>query len=55
MDRVLALQSLLDSLDIEIEPVPGNSNRSGVCSLQSSGAGRSSCSIACGPASEMDW
>jgi hypothetical protein len=55
MDRVLALQSLSDFLDIEAEPGPGNSNRSGVCSLQSSGAGGSSCSISCGKASEMDW
>jgi hypothetical protein len=54
MDRVLALQSLSDFLE-EIEVEPGNSNRSGVCSLQSSGAGASSCSIACGKASEMDW
>jgi len=53
MERVLALQSLLGLA--EIEPVEGNSTNSGVCSLQSSGAGKSSCSISCGPATEMDW
>jgi hypothetical protein len=54
MDRILALQTLSEFLDIEVAE-PANSTESGVCSLQSSGAGRSSCSISCGKASEFDW
>jgi hypothetical protein len=53
MERILALQSLSEFLDIEAEPA--NSTESGVCSLQSSGQGRSSCSISCGKATELDW
>lgn len=53
MDRILALQGLT-SFD-EIEPVEGTSTNSGVCSLQSSGQGASSCSITCKPNQELDW
>jgi len=53
MDRVLALQSLSDFAEVEVEPA--GSGNSGVCSVQSSGAGASSCSIACGKSTEMDW
>ena len=52
MDRVLALQSLS-----EIAPVEGgaDSNLSTGCSTQSSGGGKSSCSIQCDNAENMDW
>jgi len=53
MDRILALQSLSDFFEEEAEPA--TSGQSNVCSLQSSGQGRSSCSISCGAATEMDW
>jgi hypothetical protein len=54
MDRVLSLQGLVGFSDADsIEPA--NSGESGVCSLQSSGAGRSSCSISCGKLAEFDW
>lgn len=51
-ERVLALQSLS-----EIAPVDGgaDSNLSTGCSTQSSGAGKSSCSVQCGNAEELDW
>lgn len=51
-ERVLALQSLS-----EIAPVdgPADSNASAGCSTQSSGTGKSSCSIQCGNAEELDW
>ncbi len=55
MDRVLALQGLSSfELDPELDAV-GASGNSGVCSLQSSGQGNSSCSIACKGTQELDW
>jgi hypothetical protein len=53
MDRILALQGLASFDDIEI--APAGSGDSTVCSVQSSGAGKSSCSIACVTAQEMEW
>jgi hypothetical protein len=53
MDRVLALQSLA-----EIAPVDGgaaDSNLSTGCSSQSSGTGKSSCSMNCDSAENMEW
>lgn len=54
MDRVLALQSLS-----EINPVnPGggaDSNLSTGCSSNSSGTGKSSCSMNCDSAENMEW
>jgi hypothetical protein len=53
MDRVLALQALS-----EIAPVDGGgagSNMSTTCSSESSGTGKSSCSIRCDSAEMMDW
>jgi hypothetical protein len=54
MDRILALQGLT-SFEDELTTAPGVSNQSGVCSLQSSGQGGSSCSIACAQAQELEW
>ena len=53
MDRVLALQSLS-----EIAPVGGGaaeSNMSTGCSSESSGTGKSTCSMKCNDAESMDW
>lgn len=52
MERVLALQSLS-----EISPVEGGagSNASSGCSSESSGTGKSSCSIQCDSAENMEW
>lgn len=52
MDRVLALQTL-----DEIAPADGgaNSNLSTGCSSQSSGTGKSSCSMNCDSAENMEW
>jgi hypothetical protein len=56
MDRILALQGLVSFTDLEpIDPAPGASNISGICSVQSSGQGGSSCSVKCAVAEEMDW
>jgi hypothetical protein len=53
MDRILALQGLSSFNDTEI--VVAGSGDSTVCSVQSSGAGKSSCSIACAAAEELEW
>jgi hypothetical protein len=53
MDRILALQGLA-SFDAKEEAFFASSD-SGVCSLQSSGQGASSCSISCRGAEELDW
>jgi hypothetical protein len=53
MERVLALQALSEHEDVD--PVNGGSGESNGCSSESSGTGRSTCSIACGEAEEMDW
>ena len=52
MDRVLALQTLS-----EIAPVDGGagSNLSTGCSSESSGTGKSSCSMNCESAENMEW
>jgi hypothetical protein len=55
MKRVLALQILFEFTEGEVEPVEGGSTRSQICSVQSSGAGGSSCSNSCGTAAEFDW
>lgn len=53
MDRILALQSL-SSFDAADTVVAGSGD-STVCSVQSSGAGKSSCSISCAAAEELEW
>ncbi len=53
MDRVLALQGLTDSSNYDVEPLA--SSNSDICSSESSGPGRSSCSGSCREAEEMDW
>ena len=54
MERVLALQALPESVDIE--PVGGGcSGESNGCSSCSSDIARSTCSVACGAPEEMDW
>lgn len=53
MDRVLALQALS-----EIAPVDAGgaiSNASAGCSSESSGTGKSSCSMNCDSAEHMEW
>lgn len=52
MERVLSLQSLS-----EIAPVDGGagSNLSTGCSSESSGTGKSTCSMKCNDAESMDW
>jgi len=56
MDRILALQGLASFGDLEpVDPATGTSTNSGVCSLQSSGQGASSCSISCKGTAEMEW
>jgi hypothetical protein len=56
MDRILALQGLSSFGDLEpIDPGTAGSGQSGVCSVQSSGQGASSCSIQCKAFEEMDW
>jgi hypothetical protein len=54
MDRILALQGLasFDAKDDDLFETSGNSS---ICSLQSSGAGASSCSIQCKGFHELDW
>lgn len=52
MDRVLALQGLSPMGYDDLEFNSGGSN---ICSVQSSGQGASSCSIACGDFAEMAW
>ncbi len=54
MERVLALQSL-EMNDIPVGGGAADSNLSTGCSAQSSGAGKSSCSIQCGDAEQLDW
>jgi len=53
LDRVLALQGL-DSIAFD-DGLASGSGGSNVCSVQSSGQGNSSCSIACGDLDEVDW
>ncbi len=52
MDRVLALQSLSD-----VPPMEGGagSNASAACSSESSGTGKSTCSIQCNSAENLEW
>lgn len=52
MDRVLALQGLGSAAFDDLDFDSGGSN---ICSVQSSGQGRSSCSIACGEFEQMEW
>jgi hypothetical protein len=54
MERVLALQSL-EMNDIPVGGGAADSNASAGCSTQSSGTGKSSCSIQCGDAEALDW
>jgi hypothetical protein len=55
MDRILALQGLSSYADLE--PIDGTAGscKSGICSVQSSGQGASSCSLQCKAFEEMDW
>jgi len=52
LDRVLGLQGLQS---LAIDGLAADSNTSGVCSIQSSGQGNSSCSINCGSFDELEW
>jgi len=52
MDRILGLQGLGGLVNDEAEV---DSTRSAVCSVQSSGQGRSSCSIACFEEAQLTW
>jgi len=52
MERILGLQGL-DS--IMFDGAEANSTNSGVCSLQSTGQGRSSCSIQCFEEAQLVW
>jgi hypothetical protein len=54
MDRILALQGLASFVDAD--PVAAGSGDSIGCSSDSSGAaGKSTCSVGCGGAQEMEW
>jgi len=55
MDRILALQGLASFGDLDPVDAPAGSGNSGVCSVQSSGQGASSCSISCKGTAEMEW
>jgi hypothetical protein len=52
MQRVLALQGLGS---FAYDDLGEESTQSRVCSLQSSGAGNSSCSISCFDDTQMEW
>jgi hypothetical protein len=56
MDRILALQGLGSYAELEpLDPGTAGSDKSGICSVQSSGQGASSCSLQCKAFEEMDW